>query len=336
MDSIVNKNNKDKLSFDRKYFGKTLKEFADFIDKQKELEDKRNMENKTKGKPKGDLDQYVDFLLKVQNCNYPFMDNIRELDKREATKRVDKLNLVHDEPGDISNKTYEKLTSDIIKSWFKDMEAEKPKAHINWSFVSPNSAYPNITEDPTAELVFQGRKYKGNAVGYVALEDYVDIKKGTKSFMKREGSNAYLFTAIKGGYMEVLHGLDWKPRFKKITKFGEDLIPVTSSAKFVTVKRDPNKFGVEELRKMQDVNPTKPKSTPKTYHLANVYTFKKDFEIDRTTKEYIPKGEFTYQTRSGHYCITSNLGVKHLITLDALNNILDSYVDLTKEVKPQI
>lgn len=307
------------------------------------------MENKTKGKHRGALDQYVDFLLKVQHCNYPFMDNIRKSDKRDDPKSVDKLNLVHDEPGDISNKTYEKLTSDIIKSWFKDMETEKPKANINWSFVSPNSAYPNITEDPTAELVFKGRKYKGNAVGYVALEDYVDIKKGTKSFMKREGSNAYLFKAIKGGYMEVLHGLDWKFRFKKIAKFGTDLIPATNVPKGtpIAAKPDPNKFGVEDLRKMQDVDPTESKNTstpvlpdikpsPKKYDKVIVYTFTKDLVIDSDTKEYIPKGFSTYCTsKDSKSCtVKSNLGAIHSMTKESLEFLEENCISRSYMIKP--
>jgi hypothetical protein len=306
------------------------------------------MENKTKGKHRGALDQYVDFLLKVQNCNYPFMDNIRKSDKRDDQKSVDKLNLVHDEPGDISNKTYEKLTSDIIKSRFKDMGEKEARVDIKKSLTSPYSACRNITEDPTAECVYLGRKYKGNVVGYIALEDYIGVKKGTKSFMKREGSNAYLFKKEELGYIEVLHGLDWKFRFKKITKFGEDLIPVTSSAKLVKDKVSTIKFGAEELRNMQDVDPTKSKNTsttpvlsdikpsPKKYDKVIVYTFTKDLVIDSDTKEYIPKGFSTYCTsKDSKSCtVKSNLGAIHSMTRESLEFLEENCISRSYMIKP--
>lgn len=319
------------------------------------------MENKTKGKHQSTLEQYVDFLLKVQNCNYPFMDNIRDVDKRDEQKVIkvkDKLidvwpkyictkdkiengvtNLVHDEPGDISNKTYEKLTSDIIKSWFKDTGEKEPKADIKWSLVAPNSTYPNITEDPTAECVYDKHKYKGNTIGYEALEDYGRITKGTKSFLKRTTDDAYLFKVKGGGYSPIGHGLLWKTRFKKITKFGEDLTPVVDANKTRVKPLDTNLPLVGPIKNLETAVNTllqeevnleaafKPKKviTGNTYNVVTVFKFEKDFELNSKTKEHVPKGSETYKrSNTNMYTVYSNLDVAHDFTDKVIDHLLES------------
>lgn len=320
------------------------------------------MENKTKSKQQSALDQYVEFLLKVQKCEHPFIDPLKKpIDKREGqiTKQI-------------------KAWDEAVKKYAYDDDI-KPQAKnkIDSCLYNPEG------------IIYKGILYKKNKLGYRAVSDYDGVGKGTTSFLKKQGGTEYLFKRKEGGYAVVGHGLLWKTRFEKVIKvydplaFDPNNLDITNLDTPYKIKKSTNlvhdepgdisndkydelitkghtkkswkdsfpaiispkkSVNTENTLLQEEVNmeaDSKSKETKyvprhRTYNLVVVYRFEKDLELDPVIKEFIPKGTETYMKGNKLvFTVVSNLNGRHDFTDAAIRYLIENkYLSCSRQLKP--
>lgn len=343
------------------------------------------MENKTKSKHQGALEQYVEFLLSIQKCNYPFLDKLKEVgDKRDEQNKKDKIDscLYHSEGVIHNGLLYKKNKIGYRAIWDYD---GIEKGTTSFFKRQGGTAYLFKRKDGSCAVVGHGLLWKTrfekvikyydplafdpNNLDITNLDTPYKIKKTIPKY-KDTFTTDKLDKRInnlvhdepgeisKDDYVKIISsdikpkGVTWAEWFADMNKIDgsssnvsntiADSKPETVGKPLVGPVKRPVASGdplsKKEISIVTDVKPKDTEYIPRdrTYNLVNVCKFEKDLELDTTTKEFIPKGTETYVKGNRLvFYVTSNLNARHGFTDAAIRYLFENkYLSSSRQLKP--